>query len=502
MELPLTPVDFLRRAGAIYEDEVGVVAGDRVLTYGQFLDLAEHLAGFLATHGVRPGDRVAWLGMQRVEFLAAYFAVPGIGAILAPINARLAPAEIRYILDDLDVKLMVEDLPQFDPEGVAGHTVISFAGAKGLGQAIWQSHPMSLGCGSESQVAEIFYTSGSTGKPKGVMLTHRNIFTNAVNFALMHQINDLDVVYHAIPLFHVNAWGLPHAATWLGARQILPDRFQAEQTLDAVERERVTLLCAVPTMVEALIDGQLRRPRDLSSLRRLIVGGSPIPEELGGRILRHLGVPYAQAYGLTETAPALTVGNPRRGVPQGVDWGLPVPSAELRVVDNSGQPVPRDGATLGEIVARGNSVMAGYWRRPADTEAAMVGGWLHTGDLGVVARSGAIRVVDRKKDLIISGGENIAPVEVENAILSHPGVLDVGVVGVPDPRWNEVPVAFVVPRAALKVEEIHAFLQGKLARFKQPKKIYLLEELPKTGTGKVRKDELRRLAQGSTAGKG
>ncbi len=500
MRTPLTPVDFVRRAGEVYGDLEGVREGGRTLTYGEFLALAEHLAGYLRERGVRPGDRVAWLGRQSALFLAAYFAVPGIGAILAPINVRLAPAEIRYILQDLGARLLVEDFPGYDPRAGEGFEVLHARGEGGIEEEITRGPRQDLLCDDEDRIAEIFYTSGSTGRPKGVMLTHRNIFLNAVNFALMHGICDEDVVYHAIPLFHVNGWGLPHAATWLGARQVIPERFEAEQTLDDIAGEQVTLLCAVPTMVEALVAAQASRPRALGSLRRIVVGGSPIPEELGERVLRHLGVPFVQAYGLTESSPALTVGNPRRGRRQGVGWCLPVPAAQLAVVDEEGRPVPRDGQTLGEIVARGSSVMAGYWLRPEETKAALEGGVLRTGDLGAVDATGAVRVIDRKKDLIISGGENIASLEVEDAILQHAAVADCGVVGVADARWGEVPVAFVVRRAPLEAAELGHFLQDRIARFKQPKRIIFLDEMPKTGTGKVRKDELRRIAADADPG--
>ena len=499
MKVPLTPLDFLARAERFYSPLEAVVDGDRRFTYGQFVDRSHALASLLRDRRVAAGDRVAFLCPNVSELLEAYFGVLLAGAVLVPLNIRLSGSEISGILDDCEpTALFVHPSLNQLAEGTLIDEDYAAATDERLGIRV---PPPVI---DEDEVCELFYTSGTTGgRPKGAMLTHRNLATHAIDSALTLGLNHRDVVLHTIPLFHVNGWGTPHYVTALGAKHVMLERFDPAEVLRLIEAERVTRLSLVPTMARSLLLCSEVATRDLSSLVQVTVGGAPPGAALLARLEEAFGCETICGYGLTEAAPQVTKAVTLRSHDQlpleeqrarRATTGLPNVGVDIRVLDDEGEEVPRDGATAGEICIRSNHVMAGYWNQPEATAAALKDGWLRTGDLATVDAEGYVMIVDRKKDLIISGGENVSSVEVEECLCDHPAVLEAAVVGMPDERWGEVPRAFVALRPGaepVSPEELIDFVRGRLAHFKAPKRVDVLDELPKGGTGKVMKPQLR-----------
>jgi fatty-acyl-CoA synthase len=506
---------FLTRARTIYGSKVGIVDGERRFTYAEYGERCDRLSHALAGLGIRQGDRVAFLGPNGHPLLEAYYGVVQMGAVLMPLNVRLTPADFEFMLNDAEATAIIVERAM---EGLIApirarvpslrHVILVGAGDRGGDPdyeellAAAPAGPYPVPAMDEDDVAEIFYTSGTTGKAKGVMLTHRNLYANAFSFILPFHLSDTDTMLHTIPLFHVNGWGTPHALTGVGGRHVCLRAFEPRMVLELIQRERVTLTALVPTMVNMLINFPELERYDLSSLRRIIVGGAPSPWALVEQVRRRLGCDYVVGYGMTESAPILTVSvlkdnlrdlPPEEQARYKARTGLPVPGVEVRVVNQRGEDVARDGSEVGEIIARGDNVMKGYWRRPEETAAAIRDGWLYTGDLATVDPEGYITIVDRGKDIIISGGENISSVEVEDTLYGHPAVLEAAVVAAPDERWGEVPVAVVVlrPGATATEEEIIGFARERLAHFKAPKKVEFVEVLPKGGTGKILKHQIR-----------
>ena len=498
MEVPLTPLDFLARARRLFPTRVGVVDGDRRFTYAEFGERCDRLGHLLRQEvGVEPGQPVAWLCGNTHELLEAYFGVLLAGGVLLPLNIRLAPAELRFVLDDSRAVALFRHPDQPDP-GHAVRQVVLDAGYDDLLGA-QSSAPCVPPPVDERAPAEIFYTSGSTGSPKGVVLTHRGLYLHAVHSALTNGIGGDDVVVHTIPFFHVNGWGTPHYLTGLGGVHVMLPRFDPGEVLRLIEAERVTRLFAVPTMVRAILDDPSLPARDLGSLVQVSIGGAPAGPDLLAEVEERIGCECICGYGLTESSPTLTRSLDKPGEPKSAarraTTGLPIVGVDVRVLDADDREVPWDGVTPGEICARSNHVMEGYLDRPAETAEALRDGWLRTGDVATVDPDGYLTIVDRIKDLIVSGGENVSSVEVEKALAAHPAVLEVAVVGVPHERWGEVPKAWVAlrPGAEATEAELIAFVRERLAGFKTPKRVAFLAELPKGGTGKIQKAELRRL---------
>jgi fatty-acyl-CoA synthase len=500
VRVPLTPLDFLARARRQYASLEAVVDGERRFTYGELADRCDRLATLLRERGCRAGDRVAYLCPNTVELLEAYYGVLLAGCVLVPLNLRLAPAELQFVLDDCGARVLAVH-PSMD-DVAAQLTVadrLSLGGDYPPGSADHRdAHVV-----DEDDVCELFYTSGSTGRPKGVMLTHRNLHTHAVDSALTMATTHRDVVLHTIPLFHVNGWGTPHWVTVLGARHVMLPRFDAGEVLRLIEAEGVTRLHLVPTMAVSLLQHADVGRRDLSSLVQATVGGAPAGARLLADLEDAFGCEVIQGYGLTEAAPqltkavtlrshdGLTTAEQRR---RRASTGLPNVGVDLRVLDDDGAEVPWDGVTSGEICVRSNHVMAGYWNRPEETAEALAGGWLHTGDVATVDAESYITIVDRKKDIIVSGGENVSSVEVEVCLADHPSVLEAAVVGMADERWGEVPRAFVTLRTGsppATEAELIAWVRERLAHFKAPARVDIVDELPKGGTGKIQKAKLR-----------
>ncbi|HEX7166764.1 MAG TPA: long-chain-fatty-acid--CoA ligase [Acidimicrobiales bacterium] len=506
MKVALTPLDFIERARRIYGELDAVVDGGRRLTYAELASRA-HALGAALQERCSPGDRVAYLCPNTVELLEAYYGVLLAGCVLVPLNVRLAPAELQAIVDDCAPSLLV-DHPSLstlaDGLAVADRVTIGPAYADLLAAHAVDPATVVVEVDDEDACCELFYTSGTTGLPKGAMLTHRNLATHAIDAALSMACTHRDVVLHTIPLFHVNGWGTPHWVTLLGARHVMLPRFDPAGVLRLIEAEGVTRLHLVPTMAASLVVAPELAKHDYSSLVQVTVGGAPPGPVLLGELEDAFGCEVVCGYGMTESAPQLTKALTKRShdaLPadeqrrRRATTGLPNIGVDLRVFGANDVEVAWDGRTVGEICVRSNHVMAGYWNQPDATAEVLRGGWLRTGDLAVVDGEGYVTIVDRKKDVIISGGENVSSVEVEKVLCEHPAVLEAAVVGMADERWGEVPRAFVRlrPDADAAPDEIVRWVAERLAKFKVPKRLDVVDDLPKGGSGKVLKSELRRL---------
>ena len=506
MFVPLTPIRCLYRAVDLYPKKTGVVCGDRRFSYAEFGERCERLAAGLVDAGIQPGDRVAYLSFNTHELLEGYFGVPLARAIVMPLNVRLAPAELAGILQHSQPRLVIFE-PDFAPLIEQLHDLCPLAISTGPAYEELLSHGRvtrpDIFSFDEAAPCELFYTSGSTGTPKGVALSHRTLYLHALSVAAVLAPDDTGIELHTIPLFHANGWGLPHAATLNGQRHVMVRRFEPPHVLRLVQEENATFMALVPTMANALLQCPDLPNYDLSSLRKIMLGGAASSSELVERLEKAFHCTVQAGYGLTETSPVAALSRDKSTVPYSGDqdrWrrcsmtGWPAPACEVRVVDLHMDDVPRDMQSVGEVVVRGDIVMDGYYKDPVATAAVMSGGWLRTGDMAVWDEENYIQIVDRQKDIIVSGGENISSLEVERAIAAHPAVFECAVVSAPDPHWGEVPAAFIAlkPGGTLNEQELCDFLAGRIARFKMPRRFHFVREpLPKTGTGKIVKRQLR-----------
>jgi len=496
VKVPLTTLDLLTRARRYFPDRVGVIDGEQQWTYAEFADRCDRQARLL-THelGVERGDAVAWLCGNTHELLEAYYGVLLAGAVLLPLNIRLSSTELRTVLAQSGAKVLFRHPDQPDPGAPIRQVLLDEGYEAALARQ--QGGVVEPDVRDEDDPAEIFFTSGSTGMPKGAVLTHRNLYLHAVHNALTNDISGDDVILHLVPLFHVNGWGTPHYLTGLGGTHVMLPRFDPGEVLRLVEAHRVTRLLAVPAMVRMLLDHPDIATRDLSSVRAASIGGAPVSPAMLTQIESAFGCTAICGYGMTEASPTLTRSVDKPGEPPSADrratTGLPILGVDVRVLGDGDVEVRWDGETVGEVCARSNHVMAGYLDAPEATAEVIRDGWLRTGDLAVVRPDGYLVLVDRKKDLIISGGENIATPEVEHALCEHPAVREAAVVGRADERWGEVPVAFVSLHdgATATPDELVSWVRERLAHFKAPKAVTVLPELPKVGTGKIDKSGLR-----------
>jgi acyl-CoA synthetase (AMP-forming)/AMP-acid ligase II len=515
---PLLPLNFLRRAARLFPDKVAVVDGERRYSYRALVARVNRLSNALRQMGVRQGDKVAVLSPNSHRMLETFFAVPQLGAILTPLNYRLTTPEFAYILDHSEAKVVLADweytqqlAPLVDRLKGVQHYLLLHDAEIPTAALPAQDYEDALAAASpefpspvelaETDIATLNYTSGTTARPKGVMLSHRACVTAALNYIVSLNVRPTDVYLHTLPMFHANGWGGIWALAGMGGTQVCLRRVEAETIFELMQQEGVTLACAAPTVLVTLANFPQAREYLLAPGVRLGTGGSP-PAAAVLRQMEALGIEVIHLYGLTETGPFLTscewqpawnalevAERYRLKARQGIGQLL----TDVRVMDEAMREVPQDGKTVGEIVARGNNVMEGYFKQPEETAKAMRGGWFHTGDLAVVHADGYIEIVDRAKDVINSGGENISSVEVEAMLYEHPAVLEAAVVGVPDDTWGEVPKALVVlkPGQRLEERELIAFCRERMAHFKAPKSVEFIEALPKTATGKIQKFALR-----------
>ncbi len=521
MRVPLLVTDFLRRAATAYPDKIGVVDRDRRFTYRELERRCHQLANALRGIGIGQGDRVCILSPNSHFFLESFFGTSAIGAILVPLNYRLAAAEHEYILNHAGVRCVLVDrdftgiVDQIRPRltGVEHWIAASYDGPPVPGWIDWNAWVSAASPApppaverDEDDVVSINYTSGTTARPKGVMLTHRNCYLNAYNMIAHLGIRHDDVELWTLPMFHCNGWGGVYATTAMGATHVVLRAVDGRAIYELIEREGVTFACMAPAVLRTILDYADKAQHRIQTRPRFTVAGAPPPAAFIERLERELGWSFIQIYGLTETAPLLTVSHPDANTPAD-DWarraraGVEGIGVEIEVQDAEGRPVPKDGQTVGEVCARSNVVFKGYWEQPEETAKAMHGNWFHTGDLAVWDAVASIHIVDRQKDVIISGGENISSSEIEDALYQHPAVLECAVIGVPHEKWGETPKALIVLRQgqSADAETLLAFCRQRLAHFKCPTSLDFVTELPRTATGKLQKFKLRERYWGGRA---
>jgi len=514
METPLTPLDFARRARKLHARREAVVDGDVRLTYAEFGERCDRWVAALAKLGVGKGDRVATISPNTHQHLEQFYAIPQRGAVIVPMNYRLTAEDFLYMANHSGARVLCAhsdylDLVDSVRERMPG--VRHFVALEGedhgwlayeslLEAATGASEPAEI---EETDLLAINYTSGTTSRPKGVMTSHRNAWMNSMGTLAHWPMTPADRYLWTLPMFHANGWTFPWTVTAAGAAHICLRKVDAPSVYEQINRERVTHLCAAPTVLIAIASGPEATRRQLRRGVRVLTAGAPPAAATIERMESDLGWEITHVYGLTETGPFISICEPlpehtamsgadRATIKarQGVEL---ITSGELRVVDDDMRDVSRDGTTLGEVVARGNVVMRGYYNDPEATASAFRGGWFHSGDAAVVHPDGYVEIRDRFKDVIISGGENISSIEVEGALLRHPAILEAAVVGMPHEKWGETPHAFVILRADASATEaeLHDFARSTLAHFKVPSVFHFVSELPKTATGKIQKFVLR-----------
>ncbi len=500
MQVPLTVNDFIRRAELVYPDRIGVVdepdppgGGLGSLTWRRVAELARAQAAALERRGIGEGERVAIVSQNAARMMTSFFGVCGYGRVLVPVNFRLSAAEIGYILHHCGASMVL-----YDPELADVVADADVAHRLELGTATDDElyatgvEPTPWSAPDEAATATINYTSGTTARPKGVQLTHRNLWLNATVFGLQATISDRDVYLHTLPMFHCNGWGMPFGLAGVGATQVVLRKIDGADILRRVDAHGVTLACGAPAVLKAVIDaaGELDGPVPGAGRTRFVVAGAPPPTSIIEQVETVLGWELIQIYGLTETTPLLTMSRAR------AEWDELAPAERAERLGRAGAPalgIQVAIADSGEVLARGNHVMEGYWDNPEASAAALADGWFHTGDGGDLDDDGYLAISDRKKDVIISGGENVSSIEVEDALFSHPAVAEAAVIGVPDERWGETVKALVVlaPGATADEGELIAHCRDRLAHYKCPTSVELRDELARTATGKLQKFKLR-----------
>jgi len=513
----LTPLRFLQRSAAVFRHKPAVVHGDRVMTYPELNDRVHRLASALIAAGIEPGDRVAFLVPNIPAMLEGHFAVPLAGAILVAINTRLHPQEIAFILNHSGAKLLVVDselarlVEPIRDELPHLRTIVTVEDVPGGLKLPGPDYDEFLAAGSpdpldwpladEDETIAIDYTSGTTGRPKGVMYTHRGVYLNALGELLETRMSSDSVYLWTLPMFHCNGWCYPWAVTAIGATHVCLRKLEPGRVWELIRGAGVSHFCAAPTVLTSLVNNPGATAGPLPSKLIVSTAAAPPSPTIIAQ-MEALGAEIVHVYGLTEVYGPYTVcewqpewnrlpplEQARLKSRQGVGYLI---ADEARVVDEAMRDVPADGQTLGEVVMRGNNTMKGYYGDPEATAHACRGGWFHSGDLAVMHPDGFLELRDRQKDIIISGGENISTIEIEQALVAHPAVLEAAVVAAPDDRWGEVPKAFVVlkPGQSVTADELIGFCRQRLAGFKLPKAVEF-GDLPKSSTGKVQKFALR-----------
>jgi fatty-acyl-CoA synthase len=501
MIVPFSVNDFLDRATAVYADRIGIAdepdqpadaLGD--LSYARVRELAAAMAAKHDALGLGVGDRVAFVSHNSARLFTAFWGVCGYGRVLVPVNFRLSFDEVQYIVQHSGSRIVYVDPELKDAlSGLEAEHVFVLGDdddlfLEGAEPRTWEP--------DENATATINYTSGTTARPKGVQITHRNIWTNALTFALHAGVTDRDVYLHTLPMFHANGWGMPFAMTGCGVPQVALRKVDGTEILRRVEKYGVTVMCAAPAVVAAVLDAapQWTAERDGEipgrGRTRIIVAGAPPPTKTVVRVETELGWEFIQIYGLTETSPLLTI---NRGRSEWDDLSHEERASKLNRAGTPALGVTLLGDDEGEVLARSNVCLEGYWQQPEETERALGDGWFHTGDGGFIDGDGYLVIQDRKKDVIITGGENVSSIEVEDAIFGHPDVAEVAVIGVPDEKWGETIKALVVKAegSELTEAELIEYVKGKVARYKAPTSVEFRDVLARTATGKLQKFKLR-----------
>jgi fatty-acyl-CoA synthase len=488
---------------ALMPDKAAIRFPGRDVSYAQLAQLVERLAAALAAAGVRRGDCVAFLGFNSPEMLALFFSCARLGSLFMPLNWRLAAPEHKQMLLDCPPKVLIVDADFIAQTSSIGEALTGIAlvacGGSSPGWMAWDDFcahgipsPRDEQAGDDTPLL-ICYTSGSTGKPKGVLLTQRAIACNAANSGDMHDLATDDVILNTLPLFHVGGLNnLTTPALKAGCTVVLHPKFDVDATFDAIEREGITLTVLVPAQLDMMMAHRRWAGADFSKLRMITTGSTIVPRHVINAV-HAKGVPLVQVYGSTETCPIAVYLKAADAMRKAGSTGRAAVHCQLRLVDSNGKDVAQ-GST-GEILIKGDNVMSGYWQAPQATAAVLVDGWFHSGDMGHQDEDGYLYVDGRSKEMIISGGENIYPAEIENLLIECPDIAEASVIGRPDARWGEIVVAVVVPRPECKLtgEQVLKLLEGRIARFKHPKEVVIVEALPKTALGKIRKEDVRHM---------
>ena len=520
-------INHILAAGVLKSPDQTITYGDRTLTYRELNERIHRLAGVLAAQGVKPGDTVAVMEWDTNRYLEAFFAIPMMGAVLHTVNVRLSPEQILYTInhaeDDAilvnseflstleEIKDRIETVKTYillDDSGVKGSDSLPLAGEyeELLAKAPAQYDFPEL---DENTRATTFYTTGTTGLPKGVYFSHRQLVLhtfaarNTIAGVGQGRFNENDVYMPITPMFHVHAWGIPYMATLMGVKQVYPGRYEPATLLRLLATHKVTFSHCVPTIIQMLLQSEAAESVDLSGWK-VIIGGSALPKAMATKALKR-GIDIYTGYGMSETCPLLTLAllTPeleKAGLETQVDYrtrtGRPVAMVQLRIVDGEMNDVPHDGESQGEVVVRAPWLTQGYLKDPAKSEELWHGGWLHTGDVAVMSDDGWLKIVDRIKDVIKTGGEWVSSIDLESLVLQHPGAGECAVVGVPDEKWGERPVALVVKNGDVDEDSIKALVadyaeKGVISRYGIPDRVIFVDELPRTSVGKLDKKKMR-----------
>jgi acyl-CoA synthetase (AMP-forming)/AMP-acid ligase II len=499
VEIALTTRDYFERAATVYGQRIGIVdepaqAADPLpeLTYQQVLLRSRALAAGLQQNGIGPGDRVAIVSHNAARLLVVLYGVTGWGRVAVPINFRLNRTEIQYIIDHSGASVTLVD-PELMPDlaGLENTRVVEIGTADEMALFDFDLAPHDWQ-GDENATATINYTSGTTARPKGVELTHRNLWINAAVFGWQAGVNDRDVYLHTLPMFHCNGWGMPLAVAAMGVKQVVLRKVDGGEILRRVDQHGVTLMCGAPAVVTTILDAAKSWRGEIPGRDRvrIICAGAPPPTAIIERVETELGWEFIQIYGLTETSPLLTMSRSR------AEWDPLTPHQRAQKLSRAGAPalgVQMQVDEQGELLARGNVVLKSYWDQPQETQQAIRDDWFHTGDGGIIDEENHAIISDRKKDVIISGGENVSSIEVEDALYSHPAVAVAAVIGVPDKKWGETVKALVVRVAGATADErdLIDHCRHLLAHYKCPTSVEFRDQLDRTATGKLQKFKLR-----------
>ncbi|WP_449622112.1 long-chain-fatty-acid--CoA ligase [Robertmurraya sp. Marseille-Q9965] len=515
MNVPLVLPQFLDRAVNLYGEKQAIISEDRVLTYGQLNERVNRLSHGLKNAGVEKGDRVAYLAPNSIEMLEGFYGVFQVGGVMVPLNIRLKPDDYLFILNHSESKVLLVDqdlyhliTPIKEQLNTVEKIIVHYKEAETneLGYDEWLSQQsgdvFARVALDEKDVCSLLYTSGTTGNPKGVMLTHRNNYLHAMSSMHHLRVTDEDVLLHVLPMFHVNGWGSPFYYTANGATQVCLRKTTPDTIFEALKKHKVSVMHMAPTVLNSLLQYYEKNVPTIEQAVRVVIAGSAPPPAFVTRVEKELGWEFIQVYGMTESTPLSLISVIRshlNDLPIKDQYrikskaGISMIGCEVKVVTEQGKEVAHNGKEIGEVITRSNNVMLGYWKNEEATMETIRNGWLHTGDMATIDEYGHIDIVDRKKDVIISGGENISSIEVEGVLYDHPDVLEAAVIAVPHEKWGETPHAFVVLRKGRSVteQELVTFSRERLAHFKAITGVTFVNELPKTASGKIQKVVLR-----------